>query len=235
LGTGDFDSTDYDSLGDLNNVNERMSWVADPGGSGKTVTEIRLEAGDHANGSNAPSDHRAELYSRNRDLDNHEVGWQVLGFRLPSGNPSGQYGIFQNHAVKDALQKTPPQNLNVDGDSLALGIRKIGQNRVMHTIGSAAPNVWHYVVLHIRFDSGNNGFVEAWAADNHLPDVSLPPAFADYGYSTLNGGNESSRTHIGFYQDDLSWAGKIWYCGYHRAASYPEASRLTNCPIPTGG
>jgi Polysaccharide lyase len=211
-----------------------MSWVTDPGGSGKTVTEIRLEAGDHADGSNAPSDHRAELYSRNRDLDNHEVGWQVLGFRLPPGNPS-KAGIFQNHAVGDALQNTPPQGISVIDGNTTVSTRKIGQPRIQHIVGSGAPNVWHYVVLHIRFDSGNNGFVEAWAADNHLPDVSRAPAFADYGYSTLNGGNESSRPHIGFYQDDLSWAGKIWYCGYHRAASYPEASRLTNCPIPTGG
>lgn len=234
-GIFDFDNISYDGVADGNNVNERMRWVKDPGGSGKTVTRIRLAAGDHT--TQQPSDHRAEIYSSHRDLYDHQVGWQVLGIRIPAGNSTSipYYNIFQNHASGNALQNTPPQDLVIHGsdNKLALGIRKLNTPaETFHVLGSGAPGVWHYVVLHIRFASDNTGFVDAWEADGKTPNVGqVPPAWSDHGYSTLNGGTEPSRTHIGFYaSDDINWAGTGFYCGYHRAATYAEARVLPNCP-----
>jgi hypothetical protein len=235
----DFTDLDVDSVADANNVNEAMSWQFDPSGSGMTVLQVDLRPGAHADGTSATSDHRAEIYHGSpRDNGNHEVGWHILGFYLPPAFDAvrKETGVFQNHGACDP----PPQNLMVydgpdadgDLDDLAIGNKVMGQKRTLNYLGSSASGVWHYVAIHMRHSTAGDGFVQAWEADGALPDVSEPPTFARYGYDTVHDcAPNGSMPKIGLYDDDVNWGGTIYYCGYHRAADYTQASRLPNCPL----
>jgi chitodextrinase len=231
-----FNHSDYEGWGNGEGSNDRLRWVADPTGSGKTVVQFNVYGTDV---SDQFSQVKTNLWKTPADNCDGCEGWYAVGFYIPNGfvYPDTWFLLMQNHGgagnPAQAIElRTPP-----NGGSVRNYI--YWKNQTAPTAGWSyfplAPvreGHWVYIVAHIYLTTTTNGYVQVWYSSDTLPDVSAPPAVDQQHINTLYPGYGTGTASLPLYRDagPSSQHQIVDYCGYHRAGTAATAMNLPNCP-----
>lgn len=246
---GGFNRLDYECWGnqDANCVigqNERMSWVADPAGSGKTVARYEVYGTDRTEQFPDSSAARGNSWQRppNGNCNGCEH-WQAIGFYLPVGfqRPDQWMLLYQNHGgtgnPAQAIELRSGVNCASGGprDRLCYKIQTApGSGRTYYDMGPVNPGHWHYVVAHIYFTSTASGFVQVWHGTDAMPNVGFPPNVVDRAnVNTLYPGYENLGFRSMLLYRGASAASQhqvAYYCGFHVDTTAASATYLPTCP-----
>jgi hypothetical protein len=231
---GDWDRSDYEGWASLNGVNERMAWVVDPAGSGKTVVRFDVYGTDLADqyGGN-----RVSLW-KTADNASGSTAWQVFGVLLPAGfvYPDTWFLLYQDFSSGG----NPAQALELMGAGCVSAMPRnhfcwkdqtapsSGKNYV--DLGAVVPGHWFYVAEQIKFLNTSAGFDKVWRSNDALPDTSLAPTVNWAGITAYT--TAANRSNILLYRDvgPVAQHQTVFYCGFHRASTAVAALSLPNCP-----
>ena len=231
VGIEDFNRADYE--GWTFDVNDRMSWQPDPGGSGKTVVQFTVLGGDNADQFGGT---RTSLW---RVADNCSgcTAWQAFGLYIPVGFtwPDTFFLLYQDFSSGG----NPAQALELRGAGCASAAPRDhfcwkdqtapGSGRNYADLGLVQPGRWFYIAEQIEFLDTSGGSDRVWSSYDTLPDVGAPPQVNWSGPTAYTTG--PNRTNILEYRDPSSQPPAIvYYCGFHRASSEAALS-LPLCPL----
>jgi Polysaccharide lyase len=231
-----FNRSDYAGWGNGSGSNDRISWVADPSGSGKTVAQFNVYGTDV---SDQFQQVKTNLWRTPADNCDGCEGWYAVGFYIPNGfiYPDTWFLLMQNHGgagnpAQSIELRTPPS-----GGSVRNYI--YWKNQTAPTSGWSyfplAPvreGHWVYIVAHIYLTTTTNGYVQVWSSTDALPDISSPPAVNQQRINTLYPGYGTGTASLPLYRDagPSSQHQIVYYCGYHRAGTAATAMTLPSCP-----
>jgi hypothetical protein len=220
-----FDQLDYDQ-----DDPQALDYVADPGGSGKSVVRFRVSPSSTADCSGAPTNDRAEVYSSKEVFGGGIESWQLYGVRVDEADHHSMFS--QMHSPHGCGPPPMSQNIN-DGDLVVtarIGTRS-DYTKQTFKVMNAPRHHWLYEAVHAKWTTATNGFFEAWGAVDHLPNVSQPPQASKYGYASIYTGSCGSGKlwpKVGIYNVDQPE--ETFLCGYHSGASWAEVRILPSCP-----
>ena len=229
---GGFDRGDYEGWSILNGLNERMSWVVDPAGSGHTVSKFDVFGNDDADQFHGT---RTSLW-RTADNCTGCYAWQAWGTYIPAGFqfPDDWLLLYQDFSsggnpaqsveLRNADCSATPGTTLCWKDQTATGS---GKN--FFPLGVAQPGHWFYIIENIRFLNNANGFDKVWYAVDQLPNTTLPPNVDWHGITAYTTG--ANRSNIMMYRSlgASSQHQVVYFCGFHRASSEAAARVLPNC------
>ena len=221
-----FDQLDYDQ-----DDPQALDYVADPGGSGKSVVRFRVSPSSTADCSGAPTNDRAEVYSSKEVFGGGIESWQLYGVRVDEADHHSMFS--QMHSPHGCGPPPMSQNIN-DGDLVVtarIGTRS-DYTKQTFKVMNAPRHHWLYEAVHAKWTTATNGFFEAWGAVDHLPNVSQPPQASKYGYASIYTGSCGSGKlwpKVGIYNVDQPE--ETFLCGYHSGASWAEVRILPSCPL----
>jgi hypothetical protein len=231
-----FNRSDYEGWGNSDDSNDRIRWVDDPGGSGKTVAQFNVYGTDV---SDQFSQVKTNLWKTPPDNCNGCEGWYAIGFYIPNGfiYPDTWFLLMQNHAgagnpAQSIELRTPPGGGSVrnylywkDQTAPTSGWRHFPLGRVQE-------GHWVYLVAHIYLTTTTNGYSQVWYSVDRLPDLSSAPVVNDQSINTLYPGYGTGTASLPLYRDagPSSQHQVLYYCGYHRAGDAATAMTLPNCP-----
>jgi chitodextrinase len=228
---GGFNRSDYE--GWSTGVNDRMSWAADPAGSGKTVARFEVYGDDSADQYGGT---RTSLY-RNADEQFGEEAWKAFGFYVPLDfqYPDQWFLLYQTFSGGG----NPAQALELRGPDCGNGAPRTelcwkdqtasGSGRHYFDLGPVTPGHWTYIVENILVSTGSDGFDHVWRTGDAMPDVSKKPTSDWSGITAW--GSKPSRSNLLLYRGASTHSQHqiVYFCGFTREAS-SGALALPNCP-----
>ncbi len=202
----DFTQFDYEGYG-CDATNNRMSWVADPKGSGRTVARLEIDDND-GDGSvpecNQFGGQRTEFlrFTPVDQVQGNEA-WFAWGyffgdgttgdfFKIPSSPTPPQASapwalLMQNYGRSATPNPNPPQAIqiadcpvgNVNGNcNIVLKVQQQpASDRHYYTLGSTTRGHWQYFVMYVKFDRAGAGNVKIWYSLDTAPDTSSAPMY----------------------------------------------------------
>ena len=230
-----FSQTDYEGWGTQNGVNERMEFVADPSGSGKTVLQMEVFGTDTADAFGGT---RVSAYKNDVHL-NGSTSWSAFGLYIPVGFQyadawSLYYQIkdhnFSNSSFALELANGSNCSVSVGPRNQFCWVKKIGGEVRTH-LAQAQEGHWHYVVQNTHWSNLADGFNRVWFGVDAIPDTSRPPAVSSVG-QTLATSSSTGRENLLIYRGPgpSSEHQVVYFCGFHEAADAATAKILPYCP-----
>jgi len=231
-----FNHSDYEGWGSNTGSNDRMKFVSDPGGSGKTVVQFDVYGTDTSDQFNQV---KTNLWKTPSDNCNGCEAWYAVGFYIPKGfvYPDTWFLLMQNHGgagnPAQAIElRTPPGGGSVRNYIYWKDQTAPTSGWSYFPLGPVQEGHWVYIVAHIYLTTATNGSVQVWYKVDSLPNVSTTPAFDHRNINTLYPGYGAGTASLPLYRDagPSSQHQIVYYCGYHRAANPATALSLPNCP-----
>ena len=232
-----FNRSDYAGWGSTSGTNDRMKWVQDPSGSGKTVAQFNVYGTDV---SDQFSQVKANLWRTPSDNCDGCDAWFAVGFYIPSGFvfPDTWFLLMQNHGgagnPAQAIElRTPPGGGSVRNYIYWKNQTAPTSGWTYFPLAPVQEGHWVYVVAHIYLTTTENGYAQVWYHADSLPNISLPPLVDDENINTLYPGYGTGTASLPLYRDASSDPNQhqiVDYCGYHRAATAAVAMTLPHCP-----
>jgi hypothetical protein len=224
----DLRRSDYEGWSKLDGINPRISWVADPAGSGLTVMRTEVYGDDKADqlgGCRATvgNDHVA-------DQSEGKSGYASLGIYLPSDfqRPDQWMLLWQNFSTggnpPQAIELRPgPSGGSVKNWFWWKNQRKPTSKRTYSPLGPALTERWHYFLWLIDpFTVTSQATVKVWYKLDSMPDPGADAAEVSVsGINTLyKRGRSGSKVWLGTYRgrSDHSQHQVVYYRGYRRSA-----------------
>jgi hypothetical protein len=230
-----FDRSDYEGIANNNGVNERMQWVADPSGSGKTVAQFEVYGDDSADTYGGT---RAAIFETGPNSNDGKDGWFSFGVYIPVGfqYPNSWFLLMQN---KDAANN-PVQDFELLGAGCASSAPRnhiCWRNRgasnttlLLKDLGLVQQGHWFYLTDFIQFRTTAVGSIKVWSSFDVKPNVAGAPQVSESNIITQGGTN--NRSHILLYRGASAHTEHqvVYFCGFHRATTSAVAQVLSNCP-----
>jgi hypothetical protein len=230
----DFTTLDYEGRNNGSGTNERMSWVADPLGSGAVVWRVEVKQGDVADQfGDTPGRNRAEIWRDPHDASGARVGdrvfyaWSVLLRSQDFKPPTGCWGlIWQVHTPSQSA--TPSPLLALDFDAGPPRFRGVGD-----VPGGFNFDRRQFFVLEV-FHHTSAGEFRAWCSTGTPPDTSSAPTLQRVGYRTHPGDGDGVQwPKLGLYRQEGAASTYPWvayYYGYGLALTAARAVELARFP-----
>lgn len=249
----DFNRLDYEgaALPPSTTDNQRMFWVLDPLGSGRTVIKLVVLDNDVAD---LFGGQRTVLGQTSSSHVGGDSAWFAWGYYLGANNavtapgdsfiyPSRPATLMGNYSTGGG---GPAQSLilskGVDGvrDSFAFGIKTLpgtcSEGQSFYDAGPAARGKWYYFIEYVKFSTGGAGSVKAWARPTNPPNVfSDPPSVDVQNINTLYPLYPGGEPNIMLERIDGASSGypfTAYLWGYGRGGTAIEA--VTNAGLCTG-
>jgi chitodextrinase len=235
-GDSGFNHSDYEGWGNASGSNDRMKFVSDPGGSGKTVVQFDVYGTDTSDQFNQV---KTNLWKSPADNCDGCEAWYAVGFYIPKGfvYPDTWFLLMQNHGGAGNPAQAIELRVPPGGGSVRNYIYWKDQTAptsgwTYFPLGPVQEGHWVYIVAHIYLTTASNGSVQVWYKADSLPDVSATPAVNHRNINTLYPGYGAGTASLPLYRDagPSSQHQIVYYCGYHRAATAASALNLSNCP-----